>query len=159
MGPAPINPRQRFDEKVDVRGPNDCWEWLARKTHQGYGRFNLRGVNCQANRVAWELEFGAIPEGMHVLHRCDNPSCVNPSHLWLGTNADNVADRVRKGRNPRMDGERNPRQKLSFADVLKIRERFRSGEPSKRLASEYGIARGYVPQLARGVTWGSRLGR
>lgn len=94
----------RFFEKVQKGQENECWLWTACRNDQGYGSaFTPRGTHDKAHRVSWELHFGPIPpgQGPHgtcVLHRCDNPSCVNPNHLFLGTNRDNAIDRQRKGR-------------------------------------------------------------
>ena len=78
--------------------PNGCQEWTGSHDRKGYGRIKANGKNQAAHRVAWELAFGAIPDGLFVLHRCDNPPCVKPAHLFLGTNAVNMADCVAKGR-------------------------------------------------------------
>lgn len=93
-------PRERFFRHVDVILQDDsCWLWLGtRNRRSGYGRFRLNGRLLAAHRVAWEFEFDPIPDGMNVLHRCDNPPCVRPSHLFLGTQQDNVDDMVAKGR-------------------------------------------------------------
>jgi hypothetical protein len=89
----------KFWSRVDI--PNRealCWEWTAAKRRFGYGAMNIAGVQMGAHRIAWELFNGPIPDGLHACHHCDNPSCVNPSHIFLGTHADNMADRKAKGR-------------------------------------------------------------
>lgn len=89
----------RFWAKVARAGPDECWLWTAGKSDSGYGVFGVGKATDKASRISWRLERGPIPEGMHVLHRCDNPPCVNPAHLFLGTNDDNVRDMLEKGRN------------------------------------------------------------
>lgn len=90
---------ERFWSKVDLKGPDDCWEWQASKLPDGYGSFGVRSrVVDKAHRVSWVLKNGPIPDGMSVCHRCDNPPCVNPDHLFLGTQQDNMKDMVSKGR-------------------------------------------------------------
>lgn len=89
----------RFWAKVDKRGPNECWPWLGAITRYGYGKFSIStGKACTATRVAYQLTLGEIPEGMFILHRCDNPACVNPNHLFIGTANDNMADQRAKCR-------------------------------------------------------------
>ncbi len=93
--------RERFLSLIDRTGPNGCWLWRGRFFRSGYGVFYQAGKYRKTNRVAWEIFVGPIPAGLHVLHHCDNPSCVNPAHLWLGTHSDNMADKVAKGRQAR----------------------------------------------------------
>lgn len=84
--------------KVQKAGPDECWPWIAAKYRKGYGHLNDLGRTKAAHRVAWELTNGAIPDGMFVCHHCDNPSCCNPAHLFLGSAKDNTLDMIRKGR-------------------------------------------------------------
>jgi hypothetical protein len=101
-GPVPKPLSARFWAKVDKRGPDDCWEWTGAAIAKGYGKISRGprgGGQLAAHRVSWILAKSEIPDGQMVLHRCDNRLCVNPSHLFLGTNTDNMRDMVSKGRN------------------------------------------------------------
>jgi hypothetical protein len=117
----------------------------------GYGKFMLDGVGQWAHRVAWALAFGPIPAGMHVCHKCDNPRCVRPAHLFLGTVTDNQRDSVRKGRH--IKGEAVGNAKLTEAQVKDIRHRFRAGTTQRELAASYGVAQTAVSAIVRRVTW------
>lgn len=132
----------RFWTKVRRPASDECWPWTgALSTKSGYGRICVDGRVVNAHRVAWALTHGPIPEGMDVLHRCDNPPCVSPDHLFLGTHADNMRDRKQKGRNPNVIGIRNPKARLTEADVLAIRERRRNGDHRvEATAEQYGIS-------------------
>ena len=87
-----------FAEKVDKRGTDECWEWTGARNRRGYGVVKARGRITPAPRLSWKFFFGPIPEGKMVLHKCDNPSCVNPYHLYLGSQRDNMTDAVKRGR-------------------------------------------------------------
>lgn len=127
----------RFWSKVDKsRGPSECWPWRGVRNSCGYGSFSICCRMRTSSRVAWELTHGEIPAGMHCLHSCDNRACCNPGHLFLGTHADNMADRDRKGRGGDLRGERHWRAKLTNADVLAIRA---STEKGTVLAKRYGV--------------------
>ena len=89
-------PEERFWNKVDKSG--DCWLWTGAKTGRGYGHILINGNSISAHRYSWEIHYGKIPENMCILHRCDNPICIKPEHLFLGTQTDNIADMDRKGR-------------------------------------------------------------
>ena len=138
----------RFWSKVDKSG--DCWEWTGYRVG-GYGRLLVRGVNCRAPRIAWGLARSAIPPGLQVLHHCDNPPCVNPAHLFLGTHADNMADKSRKGRTAR--GSAHGMARLTEADVAQIRELALSDETLDAIASRFGVSSGNVSKVVLRRTW------
>ena len=148
--------RERFEEKYVKGSIDQCWEWNANKLPKGYGMIGAGGRlnrrQAYAHRVAYQLYVGEIPKGMLVCHRCDNPSCVNPTHLFLGTQKDNIQDCVKKGRNKNGNskGEKNGRAKLTVEDVLVIRA---STLTSKKLALEYGVTAENIGLVRRGITW------
>jgi hypothetical protein len=154
--PGPL--AERFWAKVDKSGT--CWLWTAYRNAKGYGVIKSPGDDgptLLAHRVAWELTYGPIPAGVQILHQCDCPPCVRPEHLFRGTNADNVADRVRKGRNgprPTPRGEASPDAKLREFQVREIRARYAAGGVTWRsLAREYGVSTGTVQKILEGRTW------
>src|SRR6187455_1405138 len=104
-----------------VNPDTNCWEWTGHKLPKGYGRIGKDGKLYQTHRLAYELARGPIPQGMHVCHHCDNPSCINPDHLFVGTNADNHADKIAKDRQAKPRGIKNAAAKLNEADVRAIR--------------------------------------
>lgn len=119
---API--AERYQHLVIQRGDDECWDWSGFKC-RGYGRIKIGNRSVGAHRVSYELANGPIPDGMTVLHRCDNPPCTNPSHLFLGTNSDNNRDRHQKGRSVR--GERAGRAVLTEAIVRRMRQAYAAG--------------------------------
>lgn len=128
--------KSRFMEKIQVNNHTSCWEWVASRTSTGYGRIMFNGKNRGAHRVSWIIHNGAIPDEKHVLHICDNPSCVNPKHLFLGTHADNMSDKKNKNRCRPPKGENHPKAKITKQDVKTIRhlyfaERREYGELAK----------------------------
>ena len=145
---------QRFWKRVNRRQPTDCWPWIGCTNGLGYGRVKL-GARCTpvvyTHRVAWELSFGAIPEGKQVLHRCDNPPCCNPGHLFVGTQLDNMHDAIAKGRNAR--GARVGSAKLTDAKVLEIRAARAGGEKGVSVAARFGISQATVSEVCSGKLW------
>lgn len=119
----------------------------------GHGRFGVAGRDELTHRYSWTLAYGAIPAGMSVLHRCDNPPCVRPDHLFLGTRADNVRDMYAKGRERQASapGERNGQAKLTWVSVHAIRAA--AGVSSAALASEHGVTTSLIAMIRRGVIW------
>ena len=138
--------RDRFVEKV--KKTNSCWNWIANRNKKGYGRFWVNGKNEFAHRTAWEIAFGKINGDVRVLHRCDNPSCVKPTHLFLGTHADNGLDKARKGRSAK--GEKNGNSKLSVEDVIFIRN---SGNSVSELADDFGMDRTQIWNIIKRKQW------
>lgn len=137
-----------------ARKSDGCWEWTGAPNSSGYGRFWTQGRRWLAHRLAYELAKGPIPAGLCVCHACDNRLCVNPDHLWLGTNADNVADRDRKGRRQAPRGTRNPNAKLTPAEVLAIRW-YPGRRVVSRLAREFRIGRSQVKRIRDEQAWAS----
>lgn len=149
---ASMTLEQRFWSKVRIPDDQDaCWLWAAGFDRKGYGTFWVDGRDVGAHRVAWELTNGAIPDGLWVLHGCDNPACVNPAHLWLGTSDDNVQDRNQKGRTAA--GESNARHKLNEEEVLAIRMNYRGGKSITELADEHCMSYCAIYMIVNYLSW------
>ena len=151
-GPRPRPLEQRFWPKVAKT--SGCWLWTASVDKDGYGQLGSDGNRAsrtmlKAHRVSWELANGPIGGGLAVLHRCDNPPCVNPDHLFLGTNQDNIDDMNRKRRN--VFHRRNPSLKLSNGQVDAIRTRRSNGERLSSIAEDFGVTQGTVSRIANGL--------
>lgn len=141
----------RFWEKVDKSDINGCWLWTASKDKDGYGSLSTdRGIE-KAHRLSWRLHFGGIPKNMCVCHKCDNPSCVNPQHLFLGTNLDNVADRTNKDRGVR--GSSCHTSKLTDVQIIEIRRRYANGEKQITLAKEFGVVKQAISAIITRSVW------
>jgi len=125
---------------------------------KGYGKFKVKSYSSpvRANRFVYELTYGHIPEETMVCHSCDNPRCVNPIHLWLGTNKENQIDSINKGRGNKtpMIGEDNGRHILSYSDVINIRNRYKNGNVTqKQLGLEYGVHHSTISALVLKKSW------
>lgn len=153
-----VDPRlvTRFEAKV-LRD-RACWEWTGYKL-KGYGRFNMRGVVWYAHRLAWEIYVGAIPIGMQVLHSCDNPGCVNPAHLFLGSQADNMADMDRKkrrrmpSRTAAAKGESHGMAKLTNFEIRCIRKFAECGWEQYNIAKIFEVHPATISRILSGRRW------
>lgn len=149
---------QRFWLKVDIRGPDECWEWQG-ACARGYGRVIATAPSRRllyAHRVAWELAYGPIPEGMLVCHHCDNKGCCNPSHLFVGTQSDNMRDAFTKGRLhvPDSVGEKNTNSKLTNRQAVEIRKENATGRYTQvELGVIYGVSQQTISRIVNRKLW------
>ena len=151
----------RLWSRVDISaGPEGCWLWQGSVNDRGYGQIRaepvgnaIRGIKTTTHRAAWTLTHGHIPEGMGVCHRCDNPRCVNPSHLWLGTHAENLGDMKSKGRAAR--GDRSGTARLNSKQVRVIRKLLQVGFCSRsELAVLTNVSCSSINNINNKTTWG-----
>lgn len=148
------DPIKRFWSKVDIKGPNDCWEWYGPKDSGGYGHTCWFGKTRKAHRISWVLANGRpVPRGLYILHSCDNRPCVNPRHLRPGTQKENCAEMVQKGRCVRPRGEAHNQAKLTEVDVKEIRTRRAQGDSRKQLAKDYNVDPTLIWLIVRRKIW------
>lgn len=153
---------KRFWKNVNVEGkiPDNkklgrCWDWEGTTRNGGYGRLSNNRKPIAAHRVSWIIHNGD-PGNLCVLHKCDNPSCVNPNHLFLGTHGDNNADRTRKGRSARNLGESNGRAVLTEIEVISIRKRYKRGckvNGKAALIREFGVSSSCIERIINLESW------
>lgn len=144
-----VDPAARFHGYVMPEPMSGCWLWMG-PAKERYGSLKVHGKPTAAHRYSWALHRGPIPAGMKVCHRCDVPFCVNPGHLFLGTQADNHADMVAKNRRASFKGVNNGKAKLTPEQVLQIRGDARS---LKHIAADYGVSLGAISQIKLGKVW------
>jgi hypothetical protein len=146
---------ERFWSKVKIDSSDKCWEWNGGKKggDLARGAFYYQGKSIHAHRFSWMLLNGEIPFGIQVQHTCDNGSCVNPNHLYLGTQSENLKDAFRRKRRDQ-HGENHTHNILNNRQVLEIRGRYESGDISQRaLGEEYGVARTTIEHIVIGKNW------
>jgi hypothetical protein len=151
LRPLSQSQQDRFWKHVDKVDTESCWLWKAGKDSDGYGKVTINRVTYRSNRVAYFVTTGIDPSGLKVCHTCDNPSCCNPKHLWLGTVAENNADRDSKGRSSGPRGEQNTGHKLTSDQVRLIRA---SNEAQHVVAKRYGVSRSLISMVRNKVIWG-----
>lgn len=146
---------ERFLRFTEKRSDEECWEWKGNRSHNGYGRFWIDGGTVPAHKFSLELfSQSKVPEGMLTLHSCDNPSCVNPLHLFIGTPKDNMQDMFRKGRARDQRGEKNNMSKLTSGHVREIRELYNRGDWLQReLAEKFNVTLSTVNQIVNWKKW------
>lgn len=147
----------RFESKIDKKDNNSCWEWTASRNKTNYGYFRIHPKTFLAHRISYLIYIGS-PDGLMVCHKCDNPPCVNPNHLFLGTNKDNMIDMAKKKRctfqkNP-MPGTKHPSHKINDGIVKSIRNEFDNSYGCiTRLSNKYNISRKLVYNLIKRKSW------
>ena len=141
---------KRFWDKVQKS--QGCWEWQAAKNQRGYGAFSNKLITSRsAHRYSYTIHFGPIPDGLHVLHKCDNPSCVRPDHLSVGDHRQNMVESVVRNRVPR--GSAAGRTRLTPKQVLEIVQLRKAGVPLRTIGQSYGVTYGAVVSIMNGESW------
>jgi hypothetical protein len=133
---------------------NGCWNWVATKDRDGYGLLtHHRGKQIRAHRASYEFHVAKIPVGLLVCHSCDNPSCINPNHLFVGTSKENTRDMLDKNRRPVLRGERHPNAKLTNDQVTQIKQLRSENRLLKDIANQFNISFQTVSSITKGTTW------
>jgi len=143
--------KERFWNKVNIRSKNECWEWQGYINTRKYGLFGFKGKLIRVHRFAWLTEHKTIPEGLWVLHKCDNTICVNPNHLFLGTHKDNMIDMTRKTR--QAYGENHSQNKLTDKQVIEIRSQVKKRGDQARLARKFNVSEETISSVFLRKTW------
>lgn len=143
----------RFHRNWQPEPNSGCWLWHGGTEAIGYGVIYGNKTPWKAHRLSYTLHCGPIPDGMHVCHRCDVRACVNPDHLFLGTHAENMADREAKGRNRPPRGERSGNAKMTDAQVREVVARLANGEQQAAIVQEMGVSASTISLIFKGKTW------
>jgi hypothetical protein len=145
----------RFWAKVNKNGPDDCWEWTGATLRSGYGQFAVSyKTQVMAHRFSYELHRGTIPDGIFVCHTCDNRRCVNPSHLWLGNNQDNMRDMVSKERHQTRPGESNNQARFTNKQAADIRAMYATGQYSlAKLGRMFSVTPRTIKLIVSGISY------
>lgn len=151
--------QRRFWAKVDKRGPDECWPWTAGLGNGGYGKIKLEKtrIDVQSHVMAFELANGLLPKGKIVCHSCDNPPCCNPRHLWEGTQSQNHADMVKKGRHrtgfSSLVGSRNPHARLNEEQAKEIKVLIAKGMQNTKIAESFPVSHHTISRIRLGMLW------
>jgi hypothetical protein len=144
---------ERFWKYVNKDCENGCWHFTGSLSNNRYGKLGVNGKFISAHRFSYQLSYGEIPEGMHCCHKCDNPRCVNPDHLFIGTRSENMQDMLNKNRGNKVKGSLHHSSKLTEDQVLSIKKRIASGEKQCNIAKEFGIANCQITYIKNGRNW------
>jgi hypothetical protein len=147
--------KEKFDSSYLPEPNSGCWIWLGTVQGGRYGAIWFGGKFLTAHRVAWELNNKPIPDGMVACHKCDTPLCVNPRHIFIGTQADNVADMEKKGRANKSKGDAHLRAKIKSHQIPEIIQRRKNGEYLKSIAKDFAVSYSTISAIVRGVSWKS----
>lgn len=147
---------QRLWNRIDKKSADECWLWCGSINSRGYGQISIQGNLQLVHRVVWELKYKKpVPAGLLVCHTCDTRRCCNPIHLFLGTPADNMTDKAKKGRASCLRGKDNPRAKLTESEVREIRRRLSAGEYGTSLALEFNVNSTSIYYIKNHRRWNS----
>ncbi len=147
---------EKLWKRINKKGEDECWEWLGSVSKNGYGQFGINNKVYYTHRAVYELIYGIIPKGLCVCHKCNNPPCCNPNHLFLGTARENSDKRDREGRWRTGDycGEKHGRSKLTEKNIMEIRTLYSTGKYFQReLGEMFGVSRTHIDRILGKRTW------
>ncbi len=145
--------RDKFWKFVKIGEPSVCWEFKGKLFSNGYGDFRMNAVSTMAHRVSYFIANGELPDDLVVCHHCDNRRCVNPQHLFIGTQVDNMQDMMQKGRNKPARGEKGGKSKLTDNDVRSIRQLAISGMFHREIAAKFGVSTKQITVIVNRIQW------
>ena len=144
---------ERFLANLPDAGPDECWEWMGWRAPDGYGRFGVAGDRWRAHRLSFLLHHGDLPSGAFICHRCDNPPCCNPAHLYAGGPATNVQDMVERNRLVNLAGEASGASRITKEQVRQIRDLAELGVYQRDIARRFGISQSQVSNIVTRKHW------
>jgi len=143
-----------FWSRVDTKTTNECWDWIGcLNRDRGYGVIKIQQIVYYTHRIAYFLSYKKDPKELLVCHTCDNPSCCNPKHLWLGTMTDDIRDMLTKDRGNKVKGIKHHNAKLTEAQVQQIRKQYASGMSLRALAEQYGVIHSTIHRIVTKKLW------